>query len=79
MGNSTGMIVPKAMLDALGLTSGAKLELRLENGEVIARLVEQAPRQGWAEAAQAIAAEGLTADKRAWLSAPNEFDAAWEW
>ncbi|MBX9884511.1 MAG: hypothetical protein K2X68_06025 [Novosphingobium sp.] len=79
MGNSTGMIVPKAILDELGLVCGAKVDLRVENGEVIARPVAQEVRQGWAEAAQAIGAEGLTDEERSWLDVPADFDADWQW
>jgi antitoxin MazE len=70
MGNSTGLILPKAMLDQLGLASGAKIELRVENGEVIARPLKRKVREGWEEAAKEVGAAGLTADEREWL----EFD-----
>ena len=69
MGNSTGMILPKAILDQLGLASGAKVDLRVVDGEVIARPVRKV-REGWAEAAALIGAAGLTDDDREWL----EFD-----
>ena len=67
MGNSTGMIVPKAILDQLGLASGAKIELRVENGEVIARPAKRKVREGWEEGARQVAAEGLTQEEREWL------------
>lgn len=70
MGNSTGLILPKAMLDQLGLASGAKIDLRVENGEVIARPVKRKVREGWEEAAREIGAAGLTEEEREWL----EFD-----
>ena len=70
MGNSTGMILPKAILDQLGLASGTKVELRVEGGEVIARPVKRKVREGWEEDAKQIGAEGLTDEEREWL----EFD-----
>lgn len=70
MGNSTGMILPKAILDQLGLASGAKIELRVENGEVIARPAKRKVREGWEEDAKRIGAEGLTEEELEWL----EFD-----
>ena len=70
MGNSTGMILPRAILDQLGLSSGTKVELRVEGGEVIARPVKRKVREGWEEDAKRIGAEGLTAEEREWL----EFD-----
>ena len=79
MGNSTGMIVPKAILDQLGLASGAKIELRVENGEVIARPAKRKVREGWAEAAKMVGADRLTEDDLAWLDMPHDFDKEWEW
>jgi antitoxin MazE len=70
MGNSTGLIVPKALLDQLGLASGAKIELRVEGGEVIARPVRRKVREGWAEDAARIGALDLTPEEGDWL----EFD-----
>lgn len=70
MGNSTGLIVPKAILDELGLASGAKVDLRVEDGEVIARPVKRRVREGWEEDAKRIGALGLTDEEREWL----EFD-----
>jgi antitoxin MazE len=79
MGNSTGMILPKAILDQLGLASGAKIELRVENGEVIARPAQRKVREGWEEAAERIGAAGQTTEEQEWLDMPNDFDEEWEW
>ena len=79
MGNSTGMILPKAILDELGLANGAKVDLRVEDGEVRAKPVKRKVRDGWEEAAKRIGAEGLTAEEREWLDMPSDFDSDWEW
>ena len=79
MGNSTGLILPKAILDQLALVCGAKVELRVENGEVIARPAKRKVREGWEEDAKRIGAEGLTEEEREWLNMPNDFDDEWEW
>ena len=79
MGNSTGMILPKAILDQLGLASGAKIELHVEDGRVIAEPVKRKVREGWEEAARIIGAEPLTEEELDWLNMPNEFDDEWEW
>ena len=80
MGNSTGMILPKAILDQLGLAIGAKVELRVENGEVIAKPEKREVRKGWAEDAERIGKLGLTEEERDWLDFPNDFDEAeWQW
>ena len=36
MGNSTGMIVPKAVLAALGAKEGEPIDIRVENGRMVA-------------------------------------------
>jgi antitoxin MazE len=79
MGNSTGMILPKAILDQLGLRSGAKVELRIENGEVIAKPAKRKVREGWAEAAKLVGTDPLSEEELAWLELPNDFDKDWEW
>lgn len=79
MGNSTGLILPKAMLDQLGLTSGAKIELRIQDGEVVARPVKRKVREGWEEAAREIGAHPLTEEELDWLNMPSDFDDEWEW
>ena len=79
MGNSTGMIVPKAILDQLGLACGAKIELRVENGEVIARPAKRKVREGWEEAAKRIGAEPLTEEEQEWLEFDDPIKGEWEW
>ena len=79
MGNSTGLILPKPILDQLGLSSGSKVELRIENGEVVVHPTKRKVREGWEEAAKRVGAAGLTEEEREWLEMPNDFDAEWEW
>lgn len=79
MGNSTGMIVPKAILDQLGLVSGAKVDLRVEDGKVVAEPVKRKVREGWEEDARRIGALPLTDEEQDWLNMPTEFDDEWEW
>ncbi len=80
MGNSTGLILPKAVMHALGVETGAKMQMRVEDGCVIAEPVrEKKVREGWEEAAALIGAEPLTKDEKAWLDMPNESDKDWTW
>jgi antitoxin MazE len=79
MGNSTGLILPKAILDQLGLACGTKVELRVEGGEVIARPALRQVRAGWEDAARLIGAQGITHEEREWLDAPIDSDRDWEW
>lgn len=41
IGNSEGVIIPKEMLDRLGLKAGDALELRVEDGEFHMRPVDE--------------------------------------
>lgn len=74
MGNSTGMILPKAILDQLGLASGAKVELRIENGEVIAKPAKRKVREGWEEAAKRVGAAALSQEDLDWLDFNDPID-----
>jgi antitoxin MazE len=58
IGNSSGILLPKAVLAHLHLTTGDKIDLDLQDGRVVLSAVQQHPRAGWAEAAQALAAAG---------------------
>lgn len=76
MGNSTGMIVPRSILGEIGLTTGATMNLTVEDGKIVASPVTRARRAGWAQAAATIADEALDAD---WLGFGNEDDASLTW
>jgi antitoxin MazE len=74
IGNSKGVRLPKVLLAQCGFTGSAELEVR--DGTIVLRPVT-APRQGWAEAAKALAEER---EGRLLDDAPNAFDEAeWTW
>lgn len=75
LGNSQGVIIPKPLLVQVGLTDAA--ELQVENGAIVLRPVRHAPRQGWAEASQAIAAKAD--DGLVWPEFGNPGDSALCW
>lgn len=58
MGNSTGMIVPRALLRELGLAAGSPMDLHIEGGRIVA-----------APADSDESGERLTAEERRALSA----------
>ncbi len=58
MGNSAGIILPKPVLEELGVKAGDDLSLTLEKGRVILMPAKVHPRAGWAEAAAQIAMSG---------------------
>jgi antitoxin MazE len=76
MGNSTGLIVPRALLSELGVTTGAAMDVRLEEGRLVATPVVSARRAGWAQEAAAVTDEPVDAD---WLGLANEGDADLTW
>lgn len=52
-GNSRGIVIPKPLLQQLGLQD--EVDLSVENGAIVIRKPADAPRSGWAQAAQALA------------------------
>jgi antitoxin MazE len=75
MGNSQGILIPKALLAQTGIELAAEMEV--ENGAIVLRKPKQAARDGWAEASQELATSGC--DALAWPEFANEGDAEWEW
>ncbi len=67
MGNSVGMIVPAALLKELGATAGTTMDVRLENGAVVAT-PRRKVREGWAEDAARVAATEEDPDEAAWCA-----------
>lgn len=79
MGNSTGMILPKPILQELGVASGTMMDVVVENGRVIATPVAKAVHDGWAEAANIIGAAALHEDEAHWAGFANEDDDSLTW
>jgi len=59
LGNSQGILIPKPLLQQVGLVDQA--ELRVEGEMLILRKPKAAPRAGWADACKALAAAGKDA------------------
>jgi antitoxin MazE len=75
LGNSQAVIIPKPVLAQVGMTQAA--DMTVENGAIVLRPTKHAPREGWAQACQAIASaadEGLV-----WPEFANEGDDALRW
>jgi antitoxin MazE len=75
MGNSQGVLIPKPLLQQIGLEDQA--EMRIEGDALVLRRPKAAPRAGWAEASRRVAAAGDDA-----LVLPefaNEADAELKW
>ena len=54
LGNSQGILIPKPLLQQVGLVDQA--ELRAEGDALVLRRPKAAPRTGWAEASRKLAA-----------------------
>lgn len=78
IGNSTGIVLPRAILGEIGLAAGATLDLKVEGGRLIGTPVRNECRAGWGEAAAAIA-EARDADSAAWAAFGNEGNADLTW
>lgn len=75
MGNSQGILIPKPILNQLGLTDVADLQV---NGNVIEiRSVKRATREGWAQDSARLAACGD--DALQWPEFGNSGDAELVW
>lgn len=58
IGNSKGVVLPKPLLAQAGLDDQAVAEITVEGGAIILRKPTKPVRVGWAQAAQALAAQG---------------------
>ena len=75
MGNSQGVLIPKPILNQLGLEGSADLQVRA--GVIEIRPVRRNPREGWAEDARRLA--GLSDDLPVWPEFANEGDNELVW
>lgn len=58
IGNSKGVLLPKALLAQVGLDEDSAADVFVENGAIVLRKPMKQARSGWAEAAQAVGATG---------------------
>ena len=79
IGNSTGMILPGSILGEIGVSNGATMDLLVEDGKLIATPIRSKVREGWAEAAAAVAAAEEDPDEAAWAAFGNDGDDDLTW
>lgn len=77
LGNSSGVIIPKSLLDEVGLVAGDPVDMAFDNGKIVVAPVVKRSREGWAQASQAIAQAGD--DALVWPEFGNADDDALEW
>lgn len=58
IGNSQGVVIPKPVLEQLGLDAKAGVAMTIEDGALVLRRPASPARAGWAEAARCIAEAG---------------------
>lgn len=58
IGNSKGVVLPKYLLAQVGLEDVDVVAVDVENGSIVLRKPQNPVREGWAEAAAAVAAKG---------------------
>lgn len=75
VGNSQGIIIPKVLLDQLGLEGEA--EMSMEENALVIRKPSAAPRAGWAEASRRLAQ--AADDAPVWPEFSNEADTELTW
>jgi antitoxin MazE len=75
MGNSQGVLIPKPILNQLGLEGSADLQVRA--GVIEIRPLRRNPREGWAEDARRLA--GLGHDALFWPEFANDGDTELVW
>ncbi len=75
MGNSQGVLIPKPILAQIGLDATADLQVRDDVIEI--RAVRRNPREGWADDARRLAAQG--GDTLMWPELTNDGDDELVW
>ena len=75
IGRSQGVPIPKSMLVLVGLEGTADLQVR--DGVIEIRAVRRNPREGWADDARRLAAQG--GDALVWPEVANEGDSELVW
>ena len=75
MGNSQGVLIPKPILAQVGLEGTADLQVR--DGVIEIRPIRRNPREGWADDARRLAAQGD--DVLIWPEVSNEGDDKLVW
>ena len=77
MGNSAAILLPKPVMAHLQVAAGDTLEMDLQEGRIVLSPASRHPREGWAEAAQALAQVGDSGSE--WPQIDLSDDSDWTW
>ena len=76
IGNSSGIIISKGMLEELNIEPKDELELMVKDGKILIQKIEE-PRKDWAKK---FLKAGSLQDKAELMEFPNDFDTEeWTW
>jgi len=77
LGNSAGVIIPRSLLNELGVSAGDIVDVTAEEGRIVLAPIRRQARAGWAEASRAIVAAGN--DTLVWPEFGNVEDEILDW
>ena len=77
LGNSSGVILPRSLLEEAGVAIGDALDVSVEKGCIVLTPVERHARAVWAEASKNLAKSGE--DALVWPEFGNTDDGSLEW
>ena len=77
LGNSHGVIIPKALLEELGAKANDPVEIKIKKGKLVVAPLARDPRAGWAEASKRLHAAGDY--QLVWPEFANEGDKDLKW
>ena len=76
MGNSHGVIIPKPLLQEIGVKPGDSVDLTVKNRKIVIAAAPKSPRSGWAEDSKRLAAAG---EGLVWPEFGNDADKDLKW
>jgi antitoxin MazE len=77
MGNSHGVIIPKALLEELGAKANDPVDVKVKKGKIIIAPLARDPRENWAQECKAIVEAGE--DDLEWPEFANKDDDKLVW
>ena len=78
IGNSSGIILPKSILEQVGIEE--KVDLEIVGNSIVLKSHKAHPRAGWQEAFEAAATQGDVPENDLFDGLSNEFDKTeWQW
>lgn len=80
IGNSRGVLIPAAFLSSCQMEG--QVDMQLQDGQIILRPVNRAPRAGWFDHAKALKGEATSPELADWAALPPADvgdDEDWTW